>query len=329
MLLGRLFRRPSHNPETGAGARLTFFGGKGGVGKTTCASAYSLALAGAGQRVLLISTDPAHSLGDLWQQPLAASPTQVADGVEALEIDPTAALHRYMKEVRENLADLASPELRDAALRQADLAASSPGAEESALLDELVRLTLEGSGTHDHLVFDTAPTGHTLQLLQLPEAMRTWTDALLTQRHDAMDTSAAVQGRERNPEDRAARILARRRDRYTAMRDMLLDHNRTQFIPVLNPDRLSLEETRRMASTLDEVGVGVRTLVVNRVLPETADGDFAARRRESERAHLAAITEAFPNLEQIHVPLATNDVSRERGLTSVSEVLAALQPARG
>ena len=324
MLLGRLFRRPQQHPDTGAGARLTFFGGKGGVGKTTCASAFSQALAEQGQRVLLISTDPAHSLGDLWEQSLSASPVPVSKGVDALELDPEAALKRYMGEVRENLANLASPEVRDAAMRQADLAASSPGAEESALMDELVRLTLENSDRYDHLVFDTAPTGHTLQLLQLPETMRGWTDALLSKRREALDTGAAMQGSEPAPEDRAARILEARRDRYAAMRDMLLDPKRTCFVPVLNPDRLSREETRRMVGTLGEVGMRVDALVVNRVVPDSADGDFAARRREAEEEHLAAIRRAFPALEQVIVPLATDDVSREQGLAAVAAALAPL-----
>ena len=327
MLLRRLFRRRAGKLDTGSGARMTFFGGKGGVGKTTCASAYSLALAADGKKVLLISTDPAHSLGDLWQERFSATPIRLTEGLEALEIDPAAALKRYMQEVRDNLVELASPEVRDAALHQADLAASSPGAEESALLDELVRLSLEGSAVYDHLVFDTAPTGHTLQLLRLPEAMRSWSDALLSQRREAVDTSIVAQGSDQGAEDRAARILARRRDRYTAMRDMLLDHNRTQFIPVLNPDRLSLEETRRMVATLGEVGVGVTTLVVNRILPDGADGDFAARRRAGEQDHLAAINQAFPELEQIHVPLGAEDISREHGLSEVVRALAGLRPA--
>lgn len=326
MLLGRLFRRPRKPPDTGPGAQLTFFGGKGGVGKTTCASGFSLALADRGQRVLLISTDPAHSLGDLWEQPLSAEPTRVAKGLDALELDPDAALRRYMREVRDNLADLASPEVRDAAMRQADLAASSPGAEESALMDELVRLTLENSTHYDHLVFDTAPTGHTLQLLQLPEAMRGWTDALLSRRRESVDTGAALQGSEPAAEDRAARILEARRDRYATMRDILLDPNRTRFVPVLNPDRLSREETRRMVRTLREVGMRVDTLVVNRVMPDTADGDFAARRRAAEEAHLEAIRVDFPGFSEVVVSLAADDVSRGQGLARVSEALAALIP---
>lgn len=329
MLLGRLFRRPPRPPDTGGGARLTFFGGKGGVGKTTCASAFSQALAEQGQRVLLISTDPAHSLGDLWEQSLSASPVSVSQGVDALELDPEAALKRYIEEVRGNLADLASPEVRDAAMRQADLAASSPGAEESALMDELVRLTLGNSDRYDHLVFDTAPTGHTLQLLQLPEAMRGWTDALLSKRRETLDTGAAMQGGEAAPEDRAARILEARRDRYATMRDMLLDPVRTRFVPVLNPDRLSREETLRMVKTLGEVGMRVDALVVNRVLPESADGEFVARRREAEKEHLAAIRRDFQSLEQVVVPLATDDVSGQQGLAAVAAALAPLVHSTG
>ncbi len=309
MLLGRLFGRRRRQPvDSGSGARLTFFGGKGGVGKTTCASAWAWRLAGQGQRVLLISTDPAHSLGDFWQQRLDGAPRGVAEGIDALELNPDTALKRYMEEVRTNLRDLASPELRETATRQADLAASSPGAAEAALLDELVRLTLEQSPHYDHLIFDTAPTGHTLQLLQLPETMRTWTDGLLAQRRDSMDLAQGARGTQASPEDRAASILKARRERYAAMRDCLLDTNRTRFVPVLNPDRLSREETRRLVDTLGEVGVRVDALIINRVMPAEADGDFLARRRFAEDVHLQAIKTGFSAYRQIVLPLASGDV---------------------
>lgn len=321
MLLGRLFGRRTPPVDTGGGARLVFFGGKGGVGKTSCASAYALARAREGERVLVVSTDPAHSLGDLWLTPLGDSPLAVAEGVDALELDPGRALDRYISQVRDNLRDLASPEVREAAERQASLAAGAPGAEEAALLDELVRLTLDNENRYDRIVFDTAPTGHTLQLLQLPEVMRTWTDALLEKRRETVDTGTALQGAEGNPEDQAARILSERRDRYTAMRDRLRDPNRSRFIPVMNPDRLSREETRRMVATLEEVKVRVDTLILNRVLPESADGDFARRRRESEAEHIAATRRAFPRLDLIQLPLNTADISRDQGLDELAGAL--------
>ncbi|XOZ34659.1 ArsA family ATPase [Halomonadaceae bacterium KBTZ08] len=321
MLLGRLFRKRSEPVATGEGASLVFLGGKGGVGKTTCASAYALARAREGEQVLVISTDPAHSLGDLWLVSLGDGPRPVARGVQALELDPAQALERYINQVRENLRDLASPEVREAAEHQASLAAGAPGAEEAALLDELVRVTLDNEHEYDRIVFDTAPTGHTLQLLQLPEVMRSWTDALLAKRREAVDTSSALQGEEGRPEDRAARILAARRDRYTAMRDRLRDPNRTRFIPVLNPDRLSREETRRMVATLGEVNVRVDTLILNRILPESADGDFARQRRASEAEHIAATRKAFPRLKMVQLPLATTDISRGQGLEELAEAL--------
>ena len=321
MLLGRLFGRRRRAPvDSGPGARLTFFGGKGGVGKTTCASARAWALAEQGRRVLLISTDPAHSLGDLWEQSLGSQPHSVTERIDALELDPEAALARYMGEVRTNLRDLASPELREAATRQADLAASSPGAEEAALLDELVRITLEESPRYDHLIFDTAPTGHTLQLLQLPETMRVWTDGLLARRRESLDTARALQGAEGAPEDRAAAILSARRERYAAMRDCLLDQARTCFVPVLNPDRLSREETRRMVETLKQVGVRVDTLIINRVMPDEADGEFARSRREAEETHLQAVARDFADFQRIVLPLAARDMDL-RALPELAECL--------
>ncbi len=151
--------------------------------------------------------------------------------------------------------------------------------------------------------------------------MRTWTDALLEKRRETVDTSSALQGAEGSPEDRAARILSERRDRYTAMRDRLRDPGRTRFIPVLNPDRLSREETRRMVATLEAVNVRVDTLILNRVLPDTADGEFARRRRAAEADHIKATHRAFPSFTLIQLPLDTADISRDQGLEALAGAL--------
>lgn len=298
MLLKHLFSRrsraatPKFDSADGR-ARLTFFGGKGGVGKTTCAAAWALQHAGAENRTLLISTDPAHSLADLLGIELGGEAKSITADLDALELSPDLALADYIAEVKSNLRELSSPELRDAAERQADLAATAPGAREAALFEAMVRCILDLGMRYRELVFDTAPTGHTLQLLNLPETMATWTEAMLARRRDSQlswrerDTNAAA------PEDRAAAILEARRSRFEAVRTLLTDPARTRFIPVLNPDALSVEETRRMVAQLTARRVRVPLLIVNRVVAETADGDFAAALRRTQSRHLEAIDQHF------------------------------------
>lgn len=314
-------RHPTPAPVPASGPRLTFFGGKGGVGKTTCAAAYAAGLADDGQRTLLVSTDPAHSLGDLLQITLDSKPVRVTAQLEALELDPERALQRYLDEVKTNLRRLASPELRDAAERQAELAGLSPGATEAALFDEIVNLILD-SGEYEQLVFDTAPTGHTLHLLALPEIMGAWTEGLLARgresERDWLQTAPETQQRSQQ----AADILQHRRDRFAAARTRLLDPERTRFVPVLNPDALSRQETARMLEALGERGIPLDTLVINRVLPETADGDFLARRRRAEAEHLAAIDRDFAHLKRLRIPLADTEIQGLEALRSITRQLA-------
>lgn len=323
MLLSRWWRRRPKAIDSGPGVRVTFFGGKGGVGKTTCSAAHAWTLSEQGRRVLLVSTDPAHSLGDLVQQRLGTRPRTLRPGLAALEVSAAQARQRYFREVRDNLTALASPELRDAAIRQAELSMQAPGAAEAALFEEIVGLILETGADYDELIFDTAPTGHTLQLLTLPDTMNTWAEGLLARREASLEDWPDRSG-ERRPEDRAAEILRRRRDRFAAARDVLRDPRRTRFVPVLNADALSREETGRMVTALKAEGIAVDTLVINRVTPELAvssAGDFWQQRKAIEDRHLQAIERDFADLRRVQVPLQAEEI---QGLTALKALARAL-----
>lgn len=313
MLLKRWFsglrRTQPSKAASACSAAITFFGGKGGVGKTTCAAAWALRHARCDHRILLISTDPAHSLGDLLGHRLGNEPQTITADLDALELSPELALADYIAEVKANLRELSSPELRAAAERQADLAAAAPGAQEAALFEAMVRCILELGTRYQELIFDTAPTGHTLQLLSLPETMAIWTEAMLARRRESqaawheMDTTATP------PEDRAAAILERRRARFEAVRSLLTNPDRTRFIPVLNPDALSLEETRRMVQQLGQSSVPVPLLMINRVVPESAEGDFAKALRATQSRHLAAIDHTFSHLDRWRIDYSSGEIA--------------------
>jgi len=312
VLLKRLFSGRRRATSTKAGldrnAKLTFFGGKGGVGKTTCAAAWALQHAGNENRILLISTDPAHSLGDLLGRKLSNDPLAITADLDALELSPDLALADYIAEVKNNLRELSSPELRAAAEHQADLAAAAPGAQEAALFEAMVRCILELGPRYQELIFDTAPTGHTLQLLSLPETMANWTEAMLAKRQE---TRAAWRERDTAStaaEDRAATLLERRRLRFETVRTLLTHPDQTRFIAVLNPDALSVEETRRMLRQLGERGVKVPLLLVNRVVPESAEGDFAAALRATQRRHLAVIDTSFSDLHRWRIDYGSKEI---------------------
>ncbi len=321
--------------------RILFVGGKGGVGKTTTAAALSLMASEAGERVLLVSTDPAHSLADLFDTRIGDRKKELAPGLEGLEIDPDAQVEAYLGDVRRNLKSFVRPAMYAEIDRQIELTRHSPGAVEAALLDRMAGLMAEEEGSYDRLVFDTAPTGHTLRLLALPEVMQAWTDGLLRSRERSDSFGRALErlGRggtkdrddapegddlswfeasEDQPADPRARrireVLMERRRRFSRARRILLDAETTAFILVLVPERLPILESRKALDALARHRVPVAGLVVNRVLPEAARGTFLERRREQEAGYLEWIEREFSDLPRIQIPLLPRDVDQSGGL---------------
>ena len=171
---------------------LIFVGGKGGVGKTTTAAAIGLAAAEEGQTCLLVSTDPAHSLGDIFETAIGDRRTQLVDRVWGLEIDPDAEATRHIETVKSQMKQLVHPRLYDEIDRQLDLTSYAPGASEAALLERVAELMGDGGIGFDLVIFDTAPSGHTVRLLSLPEVMGAWTDGLLRHRERSSRLGSAL-----------------------------------------------------------------------------------------------------------------------------------------
>lgn len=159
--------------------RRLWVGGKGGVGKTSMSAALGVLAARRGKRVLVASTDPAHSLGDIFAGALDDTPRRLLPGLDAMEIDPDREVEAHLARVTAQMRRYAAPAMMDELERQMRLSRQSPGTQEAALLERLSRLMTDDSLPYDLVLFDTAPTGHTLRLLSLPEAMAAWTDGLL------------------------------------------------------------------------------------------------------------------------------------------------------
>ena len=325
--------------------QLLFVGGKGGVGKTTIAAAIALAAAERGRRCLVVSTDPAHSLGDIFERAIGDRETAIAPNLTGLEIDPDAAATTHIETVSTQMKRLVHPRLYDEIDRQMALAREAPGAVEAALLERVAGLMAEAGARFDMVVFDTAPSGHTVRLLSLPEVMAAWMDGLLRHRERASrlgtmlgnlgggqvrgdDLSLIDEAADHppdSPEARVTALLQARRRTFVRARERLLDTDRTAFLLVVNPDRLSILESRRIVETLGRFDLVVAALVVNRVLSEAVDasGSFFEERRDQEQAYLREIAGAFASLPRIVIPLGPRDIHGTDALHDVGAHLRA------
>lgn len=301
---------------------VVFFGGKGGVGKTTCSAAFALGASRKGRPVLLVSTDPAHSTSDIFERPIGGKPRELLPNLHAVEIDPDAESARYIAQVKLDVERMFSPTVVRQAHRQIEMAAASPGLAEVALLDRIIDLIVEYAD-RALIVFDTAPTGHTLQLLRMPDAMTTWIQALVKHRRALLDIDRG--GNDQNPAvqpaDPVLAALERRHARLMTLRAHLTDRRRTSFVLVTIPERLAIEETSRAADLLTDTGVDVAALVVNRVLPEGLHGDFYEARKTQEREYLEEIDRRFAKLLRVRVVQQARDVHGLEPLGRISSQL--------
>ena len=265
-----------------------FFTGKGGVGKTSISCATAVALADQGRRVLLVSTDPASNLDEVLGTVVVSTPTPVpgVPGLQALNVDPSAAAAAY----RERVVGPYRGVLPDSAISRIEEQLSGACTVEIAAFDEFTALLADAAvlADFDHVVFDTAPTGHTLRLLALPAA---WTTFI----GDGTGTSCLgpLSG------------LVAQRDRYASAVARLADGAATELVLVARPDAASLQEAERAGEELRALGITRQRLVVNGVFTATAGVDdplAGALAAQGERA-LAELPPGLARLPRTVVPL--------------------------
>ena len=315
--------------------RILFFGGKGGVGKTTMAAAFALRSAKGGNRTLLVSTDPAHSTSDILETELGSSPARIAERLWAMEISPQEETNSYIEDVKSRIAESVAPRLVAEVERQIDIARISPGAEESALFERFTKIIDSEGAEFDRLIFDTAPTGHTLRLLSLPELMTVWISGLISQRRKVnvlgkmwRNVSGAAAS-EVEHEDPVLKTLEERRTRFAHVRETLTDGAQAAFVFVITPEKLPIFETARAAAALEKYGVQVGGIIVNQVLPASVEGKFLTRRKEREGKYLQEIRESFQGHRLFEVPLFEDDVVGREALLHVANYLAVMVESEG
>ena len=247
--------------------RVLLFTGKGGVGKTTTAAATAALAASRGLKTLVLSTDPAHSLADAFGVPLGAEPTLVEPGLSGMQVDAQRAFERSWRDVQDYLRGVLERAGVDAL--QADELTVLPGAEEVLALLELRRQA--ASGLYDLIVVDCAPTGETLRLLALPEALAWYVDKVFPAQRRALKAVRPLLSRVATvPEDGVFEAVARLHADLSDVRALLTSPS-TSVRLVLTPEAVVVAEARRTLTSLALYGYRVDGLVANRVLPSSSD----------------------------------------------------------
>jgi arsenite/tail-anchored protein-transporting ATPase len=307
--------------------RTILFTGKGGVGKTTIASATALRIASSGKKTLLMSTDPAHSLADCFDVDLGPHPTELAANLWAEQIDPQQRLEEHWREIQQqaiavlNWAGLAEVEAEELAV--------VPG------LDELFALadvkSHHDEGPWDVLIVDCAPTGETLRLLSLPDIIQWYMERIFPIERRVMGALRPVARRVTSlplPDDSVYEAVRRFYNRLDGVRQILTDGTVTSVRLVVNPERMVIAEARRTFTYLNLFGYRVDAVIVNRLLPQEVTDPYFDRWKEIQAEHLDAIHDSFSPLPLLTASLRDHELVGSKLLFEFgSELYAHQDPA--
>jgi arsenite-transporting ATPase len=305
-------------------ARLLLFGGKGGVGKTTTSAATAVWLADAGLRVLLVSSDPAHSTSDSLDVEIGSEPTPIegVPGLFGLEMDPESKISSVLPKMGEmmnglngsggfgglgGLSMMLDPNAKDEmnAIKEEVKASEMviPGLDEALAFDELLRHVEDP--TWDVIVFDTAPTGHTLRFLSLPELIESWSDKIIRMMRVSGGLRSMLFGRKES--DSMKDELERFRRRVLHVRRVLSNESITSFTLVTIPERMGINETLRAHASLKEYNLPVPNCLVNRLTPEF-DHPFLQNRRSAELARVEELKQEMTGVNIATMELLDDEV---------------------
>ncbi|SCG84667.1 ArsA family ATPase [Methanobacterium congolense] len=300
-----------------------FIGGKGGVGKTTISAATALWCARQGQKTLIISTDPAHSLTDSFEKNIGHNPTPIAENLEALEIDPEIAMKDYQAKMKEQQA--LNPGMDMGMMQdQMDMASMSPGIDEAAAFDKFLQYMM--TDEYDMVIFDTAPTGHTLRFLSFPEMMDSWVGKMIKVRRQIGSMAKAFKNimpfmGDEEEEDKAMEDLEATKKQIREARGIMADPERTTFKTVVIPEEMSIYESERAVEALHKFNINTDGVIVNQIQPEEADCDFCKARRQIQEQRLKTIQEKFGDQVIAEIPLMSHEVKGMDQLKEIGNIL--------
>jgi arsenite/tail-anchored protein-transporting ATPase len=298
--------------------RYTFFGGKGGVGKTTMAGVTAAHLAASGKRTLLASTNPVHSLSGLLDQNVFGQKTPVngIDNLWAFEIDTKEAIDRSKKEIREKVQwFLKFAEISTKADEFVEAATMNPAFEESAMFENMIDLMFQDE--YDVYVFDTAPTANARRLLGMSKVYSLWVNKMVKSREEAQSLRELLSITKKKEDDPLMTYLVEFRERIGHAEKLLTDPDKTAFFFVTLPEALPIAVIRRFIAWFHDFGIPVGGVVVNMVIDKEGTEDapeFVRNRIAMQDEYLEEIGKEFEGQVRAVLPLYDSEI---RGIESL------------
>lgn len=300
--------------------RIILFTGKGGVGKTTVASATAVKSASSGRKTLVMSTDPAHSLADAFGVALGPAPVEVAPNLWAEQIDPQARLEENWRTIQQhavavlNWAGLAEVEAEELSV--------IPGLDELFSLADVKRY--HDDGPYDVVVVDCAPTGETLRLLSLPDVISFYMERIFPIERKVMGAIRPVARRISSlplPDDAVYDSVRRFYDRLAGVKDVLTDARTTSVRLVVNPEAMVIAEARRTFTYLNLFGYRVDAVIANRLLPDEVCDPYFARWKELQSEHMDTIARSFAPVPVLRARLRAAELAGAEALGLLGDEL--------
>lgn len=300
--------------------RTILYTGKGGVGKTSVATASALAAAKRGLRTLVMSTDPAHSLADSLGVPLGAKPTEVVTNLFAQQVQANEEMERHWSSVQSWLTEL----LQDRGMERitAEELTVPPG------FDELFALLQikdhHDSGEYDVIVVDCAPTGETLRLLSFPDVAQWWIEKVFPWERRLISAARPVAKAFLDiplPDKRVYEEIERLVSSLVAMNDILRDHKHTSLRLVMTPDRMVISEAMRTFTYLNLYGYLTDAVIVNRLFPAETEGSYFDSWRRAQQENLVGVKQSFEPVPVLTAPYFDEEVVGARMLERLAETV--------
>lgn len=301
---------------------LVLFGGKGGCGKTTCSAATGIYMASHGKKTLVLSTDPQHSLSDSFDQEVGyeITPIKGVNNLYAMEIDAEKLLKEWREENREALIEIAENATymeREDVSQFLDL--SLPGMDELMAQRKLQELMKERN--YDMYILDTAPTGHTLRFLELPDMMSKWVKIVGQMHSKTRYVLQTFFGRRAQRLQRRPEIFLEQTMRDIEMIKAVLKSRNTEFVPVTILEEMAIMESERLLKTLTSYKMQVRQIVCNGLNPHNPHCKHCMSKREMQQKELQSVREKFAPYKIVEMPLFPHEIRGIEDLSDFGKVL--------